>query len=69
MEPGERREADSLIGWVGSGNTDAQVTLKFPTREAAISFAERNGLAYMIEEPRERVIKPKSYSDNFLRRV
>lgn len=69
MEPAERREADALIGWVGSGDTDAQVTMQFPTKEAAIAFAERNRLAYMVEEPHERVIKPKAYSDNFVRRV
>ena len=69
MEPSERLEADALIGWVGSGDTAAQVTLRFPTKEAAIAFAKREGIAYVVEEPHERLIKPKSYSDNFVRRV
>jgi hypothetical protein len=69
MESSERREADPLIGWVGSGDTATQVTLRFPTKEAAIAFARREGIAYWVEEPQERVLRPKSYSDNFVRRV
>ncbi len=69
MESSERREADPLIGWVGSGDTATQVTLRFPTKEAAIAFAQREGIAYWVEEPHERVLRPKSYSDNFVRRV
>ncbi|TVQ29074.1 MAG: ETC complex I subunit [Geminicoccaceae bacterium] len=69
MEPCERREADSLMGWVGSGDTTAQVTMRFPTKEAAIAFAKREGIEYTVEDPHERLIKPKSYSDNFIRRV
>jgi hypothetical protein len=69
MVPKERREADPLIGWVGSGDTEAQVTLRFPTKEAAVAFAEREGIAYTVEDPHERVVRPKSYSDNFIRRA
>jgi len=33
--------------------------------DEAVAFAERNGLGYRVAEPKERVIRPKSYSDNF----
>lgn len=56
---------DPLTGWVGSADTRTQVRLSFETQEAAVAFAERNGLTYEIEAPRERVIRPKSYADNF----
>ncbi len=68
MEPKERREPDSLIGWVGSGDTEQQLFLRFPSKEAAIAYARRQGIDYVVDEPQERVVRPKSYSDNFTRR-
>jgi len=61
----ERQQTDPLMGWVGSGDTQNQVRLRFDTREQAIAYAEANGLAYDIEEPKPDRIKPKSYADNF----
>jgi len=68
MEPKERREPDALIGWVGSGDTEQQVVMRFPTKEAAIAYARREGLDFTVDEPHERQIKPKSYAENFIRR-
>ncbi len=68
MEPRERREPDALIGWVGSGDTEQQVHMRFPTKEAAIAYARRAGITFVVEEPHERVVRPKSYSDNFVKR-
>jgi hypothetical protein len=69
MEPRSRKEPDRLIGWVGSDDTDQQVTLRFPTRDAAIAYCERNGLAFTVAEPQQRIVRPKAYADNFIRRV
>lgn len=68
MEPKERREADALIGWVGSGDTEQQLVMRFPSKDAAIAYAKRAGIDYTVDDPHERVMKPKSYSDNFIRR-
>jgi hypothetical protein len=68
-EPRSRRDPDRLIGWVGSDDTDQQVELRFPTREAAIAFCERKGITYTVSEPHERVVKPKSYAENFIRKT
>ena len=57
--------ADPLMGWTGAGSTDAQVQLAFPTKEAAIAYAEREGLAYTVAEPQPRKHIPRSYADNF----
>ncbi|MGE4528264.1 MAG: ETC complex I subunit [Rhodospirillaceae bacterium] len=65
FEPAERRVNDPLVGWVGSGDTLAQVRLKFDTREAAVAFAEKEGLAYEVEEPQVHRLVPNNYSDNF----
>lgn len=68
-EPRSPKMPDRLIGWVGSDDTAQQVRLQFPTKEAAIAWCERNGLDYTLSEPHARVVRPKSYADNFLRCV
>lgn len=65
FEPSEQRRAEPLMGWISSGDTRRQLSLKFDTKEAAIAYAEDKGLAYTVQEPRERTPKTKSYSDNF----
>jgi hypothetical protein len=68
-EPRSPKMPDRLIGWVGSDDTAQQVRLQFPTKEAAIAWCERHGLDYTVSEPHNRVVRPKSYADNFIRRV
>jgi ETC complex I subunit conserved region len=59
------RTQDPLMGWTSSGDTRQQLTLKFETKEQAVTYAERNNLEYVVaKEPPERLHK-KSYSDNF----
>ena len=65
FEPAERRVADPLMGWIGSGDTQTQVRLGFATREEAVAYAERNGIVYEIERPVERRPHPRAYADNF----
>jgi ETC complex I subunit conserved region len=56
---------DPLMGWSGSGDTQNQVQLTFPTREDAVRYAEQAGLAYTIIEPATRRRTVRSYADNF----
>ena len=42
--PSEARRADSLMGWIGSGDTRRQLQLRFPTKEAAVDYAEEHGI-------------------------
>lgn len=69
FEPRSRKEADRLIGWVGSDDTAQQVRLKFPTREAAIAYCRREDLTYQLFEPRQRIVRPKAYAENFIRKT
>ena len=65
-EPSDRERNDPLMGWWGSMDTRGQVKLRFDTREAAIAFAEKNGLPFEVEiPPKPRAAKPKVYADNF----
>jgi hypothetical protein len=43
----------------------SQIRLKFATREEAVTYAERNGIAYRVELPNEAKRRQISYSDNF----
>ena len=65
FEPGEQVRIDPLMGWAGSGDTSGQVRLHFDRREDAVAYAEANGLAFEVEEPKPVRIKPKVYADNF----
>ena len=65
-EPASPKVIDPLMGWTGSSDmkTD-QLRLKFESREIAIEYAERHGIAYRVEDQHERRVRPKSYADNF----
>jgi hypothetical protein len=68
MEPRSRRKADPLCGWIGSDDTEQQLQLRFPSKEAAIAYARRKGIDYRVYEPHARLVRPKSYADNFIRK-
>ncbi|MEQ1509597.1 MAG: ETC complex I subunit [Sphingopyxis sp.] len=63
--PTEARRADPLMGWSGSGDTQAQVRLSFDSLEAARSFALHQGIdAHVIATP-SCTLKIQAYADNF----
>ncbi|WP_284165907.1 ETC complex I subunit [Frigidibacter sp. SD6-1] len=65
--PGEAREVDPLMGWTGSGDTQAQVRLRFESREAAEAYATANGIDYAVTLPHARKpnVRPRGYGENF----
>ena len=65
--PEEAKRIDPLMGWTGSGDMRGQVRLRFDSKEAAIDYAERNGIAYSVEEPKKRQanIRARGYGGNF----
>jgi hypothetical protein len=64
-EPAEAQRHDPLTGWIGSGDTDAQVELVFGSEAAAIAYAQAQGLAYEIERLPPRALRLQAYADNF----
>jgi hypothetical protein len=64
----ERKEPlrpDPLTGWNGSGDTNTQVRMNFPDKDAAIAYCEKRGLGYhVIPAPPVR-LKLQAYADNF----
>ena len=65
FEPASPRRPDPLMGWSGSADTQAQVHLHFDTRDEAVAYAEKEGIAYDLELTQQRRVKPKAYADNF----
>ena len=56
-----------LMGWETSTDTLEEVILKFPTKEKAIEYAEKNNISYSVIEPKKKKFVIKSYADNFLK--
>ncbi|MFD1694059.1 ETC complex I subunit [Roseibium aestuarii] len=65
FEPEMARSVEPLMGYTSSADMKAQVRLTFETKEDAIAYARRNGIPHRVEEPRDRVVRGASYSDNF----
>jgi hypothetical protein len=63
--PSEQRKADPLMGWSGSGDTQAQVQLSFPTQAAAQAYAAKKGIAATFIPTPPKNLKLQAYADNF----
>ena len=64
-EPATPREVEPLMGWTSSGDMNSQIRLTFATKEEAIAYAERKGIAYQVQEPKTRRVTARAYADNF----
>ena len=56
-----------LMGWETSTDTLEEIILKFPSKEKAIEYAEKNNISYNVIEPKKKEFVIKSYADNFLK--
>ena len=56
---------DPLTGWAGSRDTKPQVRMNFPTKEAAIAYAARQGLEFHLVPAKPTKLKIQAYADNF----
>jgi hypothetical protein len=65
FEQAKPREIEPLMGWTSSADTRQQLRLWFDTKEEAIAYATREGIAYRVEEPHPMKRRAVSYSDNF----
>ncbi|WP_349360966.1 ETC complex I subunit [Stappia sp.] len=65
FEPEKARSIEPLMGYTSSSDMKQQVKLRFETKDAAIAYAKRNGIAYRVEAERTRRIPKIAYSDNF----
>ncbi|GAA0291348.1 ETC complex I subunit [Rhodovulum strictum] len=65
--PASPRAIDPLMGWTSSADTQAQVRLRFDSREAAEDYARRHGIDAVVIRPKSRkpVVRPMGYAENF----
>ncbi|CAO3653808.1 unnamed protein product [Mucor hiemalis] len=64
LEDGNRWE-NPLMGWASSSDFQQALTMKFLTKEDAITFAEKQGWNYYVQEPKTVKFVKKAYADNF----
>jgi hypothetical protein len=65
FDPEQPRKIDPLMGYTTSGDMKSQIRLTFETREEAVAYAQRNGIAYRVTEPKKPKRQQISYSENF----
>ena len=65
FEPESPRVVEPLMGWTSSTDMKSQVRLRFATREEAVAYCERRGIAYQVFEPKEPARRSMAYADNF----
>jgi hypothetical protein len=64
-EQEQAREVEPLMGWTSSSDMKQQIQLRFETREEAVAYCERRGIAYRVVEPTPPARRVIAYADNF----
>lgn len=64
-ETQDTRFIEPMMGWTGNRDTNAQLRMRFNSKEEAIAYAERKKLNYVVIDPEAPKTKLQSYSDNF----
>lgn len=57
---------EPLMGWTGSADMRSHVSLSFDSREQAVTYAQRQGLAFFVAEPHDRRPRARTYADSFI---
>ena len=65
FEPEAPRQVEPLMGWTTSGDMRQQLRLRFDSKEEAVAYCERHGIAYHVFDTPPQTRRTMSYSDNF----
>jgi hypothetical protein len=63
--PAEAKRPDPLMGWAGSGDMQAQVSLTFADAAEAQAYADKYGIEARVHQTPPRRLKLQTYADNF----
>ena len=63
--PAEAKRPDPLMGWAGSGDMQAQVSLTFAELAEAKAYADKYGIEARVHQTPPRRLKLQTYADNF----
>jgi hypothetical protein len=64
-EPEQPPVVEPLMGWTSSSDMKQELRLRFDTKEEAIAYCEREGIAYEVFDSTPSQRPRISYSDNF----
>ena len=64
-EPEQPLAVEPLMGWTSSGDMKQQLRLQFDTKDEAITYCQRNGIAFEVFESVPSKRQRMAYSDNF----
>ena len=59
------KTVEPLMGYTSSRDMLSQVKLTFATKEEAIAYAEREGVAYRVDMPKTARKHRRTYAENF----
>ncbi|MGI6852705.1 ETC complex I subunit [Mesorhizobium sp. 1B3] len=65
FDPETPRKIDPLMGYTSSSDMKSQIRLTFNSREEAVAYAEKHGISYRVEMPKEAKRRQISYAENF----
>jgi len=65
FDPEQARNVEPLMGWTSSGDMRQQVRLHFDSKDEAIAYCLRTGIAYRVIEPKQAERRTIAYADNF----
>jgi hypothetical protein len=63
--PADARWADPLMGWTATRDTQSQVRLNFPDKDAAKAYAVKHGITARVFATPPKSLKLQAYADNF----
>ena len=65
--PDTPRGIDPLMGWTSSTDMQQQIRMRFADKDAAVAYAEAEGLAYTVTQPHKRqtLVRQGGYGENF----
>ncbi len=68
FEAENHRSTEPLMGWTSSSDTSQQIRMRFKSKDDAIAYAKREGLAFVVEKESAASASKrpaKTYADNF----
>jgi hypothetical protein len=65
FDPEVPRKIDPLMGYTTSADMKSQIRLAFDSKEEAIAYAEKHGIEFRVQEPKEANRRQISYAENF----
>lgn len=59
---GADRWTNPLMGWTSTGDPLSNMGMNFPSKEAAVDYANRNGFGFVVYEPEQEKKNVRSIS-------